>query len=116
MNQIIVTTILLISFSAQAKSFIDKSPVSNTCLKKVVDAVNKHHTLAEGSVYALRVLYTGDFAASIMVGHSDETDPSDYLVTVEKKDCKIKSIVYTNEAIGVEQYTESEQIENIFKK
>jgi hypothetical protein len=88
---------------------------TKACLKKVVAAVNKHHTLAEGSVYALRVLYNGELASSLLVGHSDETDPTDYLVTVDKRKCSVKSIVYTNDASGVEEYTEAELIENVLK-
>lgn len=101
---------LFLSMSAMAAP----KPVEKVCLQKVVDAVNKRHTLAEGSVYALRTLYNGAFAATLLVGHSDETDPTDYLVTVEKKGCKVKAIVYTNEASGVEEYSDSEQLENIF--
>lgn len=112
MKSFIVVTLLATSAFALGTK---KAP-SQDCLKKVVAAVNKQHTLAEGSAYALRVVYAGEFASTLLVGHSDETDPSDYLVTVEKKDCKIKSIVYTNEAIGVEEYSAAEQLENIFRK
>ena len=102
---------LFLSVSAIASP---KASLEKSCLKKTVAAVNKHHTLAEGSVYALRELYNGEFASVLLVGHSDETDPTDYLVTVEKKGCKVKSIVYTNEASDVEKYSESEYLENIF--
>lgn len=105
-------------FSSQIfgdSAFAGDKSLTKGCLKKVVDAVNKHHTLAEGSVYALRVIYDGEFASSLLVGHSDETDPTDYLVSVEKEGCKIHSILWTNEAGGVEEYTESERIENILK-
>ena len=106
MKNVILAFALLTSVNA----FAAKKPVSQACLNKVVAAVNKHHTLAEGGVYALRVLYTGDFAATMLVGHSDETDPTDYLVTVEINGCKVKSIVWTNEAGDVEDYTEAERV------
>ncbi|HVJ65155.1 MAG TPA: hypothetical protein VM901_07865 [Bdellovibrionota bacterium] len=81
------------------------------CLKKIVAAVNKHHTLAQGRVYALRQIYNGQSAFAVLVGHSDESDPTDYLVTTEHKDCKIASIVYTNDASDVEEYTKDERID-----
>ena len=112
MAKIILGT--LIAFFG-ANAFAANAPPTRECLRKVVDAVNKHHTLAEGSVYALRQLYNGEFASVLLVGHSDETDPTDYLVTVEKKDCKIKSIVYTNEASGVEEYKPSEGVDRVLR-
>jgi hypothetical protein len=106
MKNAIMVLILLSSVNA----FAGKQPLTQNCLDKVVEAVNKHHTLAEGGVYALRVLYTGNSAASLLVGHSDETDPTDYLVTVKRTGCEVKSIVWTNEASDVEEYTDSEYV------
>jgi hypothetical protein len=105
----IAFTALVLSASAFASPSEYKKPLSKSCLSTAVAAVNKHHKLAEGSVYAVRQLYTGEFAAVLLVGHSDETDATDYLVTVEKEGCKIKSITYTNEAGDVEDYTADEQ-------
>lgn len=106
MKSAIVVLVLLSSVNA----FGGKQALPQSCLDKVVNAVNEHHTLAEGAVYALRVLYTGDSAASLLVGHSDETDPTDYLVTVKRAGCEIKSIVWTNEASDVEDYADDEYI------
>jgi hypothetical protein len=109
---LLVLTLSLLTVQSQAAQ---RAPTV-ACLKKAVAAVNKHHTLAEGNVYALRELYNGEFASVLLVGHSDETDPTDYLVTVEtRRGCVVKSIVYTNEASGVEDWKESEYLENIFK-
>ncbi len=93
-----------------------KKSLTIGCLKKVVAAVNKQHVVAEGAVYALRVLFDGQFSSSLLVGHSDETDSTDYLVIVEKKNCEVKSIVSTNEGSDVEDYEVAEKIENLFKQ
>lgn len=86
------------------------SEIKRSCLAKVVSAVNKHHTLAEGAAYALRVLYAGHFGAALLVGHSDETDPTDYVVSVDlTKNCQIKSIVYAEEAGHVTEYSAEER-------
>jgi hypothetical protein len=107
MKFLLAILVVFISYQSQAS---ERTPVAQACLDKVVAAVNKHHTLAEGSVYALRVVYNGDSAFVALVGHSDETEPTDYLVTVKKHKCKMESIVYTNEAGDVEEYTDDEQI------
>ncbi len=109
---LLIFALSLVTLQGQAA----KTSPTKAYLKKVVAAVNKHHTLAEGSVYALRELYNGDFASVLLVAHSDETDPTDYLVTVETgRSCALKSIVYTNDSNGVEEWHESEYLENIFK-
>lgn len=112
MKHLLIFAISMITLQGHASS---KASPTKVCLKKVVAAVNKHHTMAEGSVYALREIYNGDYASVLLVGHSDETDPTDYLVTVERQGCVVKSIVYTNDAGWVEDYTDEEQISNIFK-
>lgn len=101
--------------ASDADTSVRAAALQKQCLKKVVAVVNKQHTLAEGSVYALRVVYNGGFAAALLVGHSDSTDATDYLVTLEKEGCNIKSIVWTNEGSGVEKYTSAERIENVLK-
>jgi hypothetical protein len=110
MKKLILGLTLAISVGAQAA----KSPLSESCKDKVVTAVNKHHEKnlnSEGGVFAIRDLYNGEFASVLLIGHSDETDPSDYLVTVEKKRCVVKSIVYTNEASDTEEYSQDEYLE-----
>ncbi|MCE3010867.1 MAG: hypothetical protein LW875_09670 [Proteobacteria bacterium] len=96
-------------------SFAKNSSLSKDCLKKVVASVEKQHTNAEGGVYALREIYSGQWASALLVGHSDQTDPTDYLVTVEKENCKIKSIVWTNESFRVENYKPSEDVNQVLK-
>ena len=58
-------------------SGLAKSSLDRDCLKKVIAAVNKQHTLAEGSVFAIRDIYTGYQASALLVGHSDETEPTE---------------------------------------
>ena len=111
MKIVLVSLMVLFALNANA--------VEKSCLTKVVNAVNKHHTLAEGSVYALRTVYEASFGAALLVGHSDETDPTDYLVTVDlTKNCQIKSIVYTEDASNVQEYTyaETQLVEQIYKE
>jgi hypothetical protein len=113
MKSILGLLVFLAMANTQAAS-LDKA-----CLSKVVTAVNKHHILAEGSVYALRFLFQGEFAAALLVGHSDETDPTDYLVTVDKtRNCSVKSIVVTNESSDVVEYTkeEGDLVNEIYKE
>ena len=110
--------LFMLMFAVSAFAFEKTSP-SKACFKKVVNEINKHHALAEGGeAYALREIYNGVFASTLLVGYTDETDPADFLVTVTRTDrsCKIESVVYTNESVNVEEYTEAERIENIFKK
>ncbi len=90
-------------------------PLPKSCLAKAVDAVNRKHQLAEGSVYALRALYDGQFASVLLVGHSDETEETDYLVTVERFECRVRSIVTSGESSGVEKYTDAERVENVLR-
>lgn len=107
---LLTTFILSISTLAQDRD----GALSRECLIKVINEVNENHTIAEGNVYALRTLYSGDFATALLIGHSDETDPTDYLVTVEAEGCKTVSRVRTNEASGVEEYSDKEKLENLF--
>ena len=105
MKNILIGLTLAMTLSSVAQA----NKLDKQCLTKVVNAVNKHHTLAEGSVYALKELYVGAFGAAVLVGHSDETDPTDYLVCLNtSKNCLIKSIVYSNEAGSVNEYTKAE--------
>lgn len=105
----VLATLLSVSISYAGNGDTGSASLESSCLSKVVAAVNKHHTLAEGAVYALRVLYTGTFGSAVLVGHSDETDPTDYLVSVDRsKNCAIKSIVYAEEANHVTDYTKLE--------
>ena len=106
---LIAIAALIVSANAFAAA---RPSLPEACLKKAVAAVNKQHTLAEGASYALREIYNGDSASVILVGHSDETDPTDYLVTIDRRGCKVKSIVWTNDSSGVEEYSDSELIEN----
>ena len=110
MGSLMKNAIMVLILLSSVNAFASKQALPQSCLDKVVKAVNEHHTLAEGGVYALRVLYTGDFAASLLVGHSDETDPTDYLVTVKRAGCEVKSIVWTNEAGDVEEYADGEYV------
>lgn len=102
----LITLFLSISTLNATAASLDQA-----CLGQVVSAVNKHHTLAEGAVYALRVLYTGEFASALLVGHSDETEPTDYLVVVDQSNekCLVKTITTTNEAGDVVEYSQAEQ-------
>ena len=110
MNKILLSLTLLSPLALAKVPGPGKAP-DKACLKTIVAAVNKHHTLAEGSVYALRQIYNGQSAFTVLVGHSDETDPTDYLVTAKHKGCEIASIVYTNDAGDVEEYTDAERVD-----
>ena len=89
---------------------IQASELNLECLGEVISKVNQQHTLAEGSAYAVRILHTGEFNSVVLVGHSDETDPTDYLVIVNHQNsaCKVGSIAVASEAGGVAEYTSAE--------
>ena len=104
MKNYMVLALLLVSSVAVA----GENTPSNDCLKKVVQAVDKKHKANEGVVIALRELYSGEYASALLVGHSDENTPTDFLVLVDKNGCKLKSMLTTNEAES-EKYTPAER-------
>ncbi len=97
--------------------------LESSCLAKAVRQVNRKHTFADGGAYALKILYSGSFGSSLLVGHSDETDPTDYLVSVEhngETKCKIHSIVYAEDGSRVYDYSTSDKklfadLNNVYK-
>jgi hypothetical protein len=103
MKSILMVILVMSAFSTQAKN------LEMACLGKAISKVNAHHTLAEGSAYAVKILHDGNFGASLLVGHSDETDPTDYLVVIDKsKDCKVISMTVADESGDVNQYSDEE--------
>mgnify|MGYP001558813630 CR=1 FL=1 len=83
------------------------------CLKRAIAAVNKQHTMADGSVYAVREIYSGDQAVALLMGHSDETDNTDYLVLVKKEKCEISKAVWTNEGSQVDVFGIGDRVGNL---
>jgi len=84
--------------------------LDQACLSQVVAAVNKYDTYPGGSVYALRILKHGASSSEILIGHSDEVDPTDYLVKVKHQSskCKVLSIDFSTDGADVADYTDAE--------
>lgn len=90
--------------------------LDSACLRRAVARAVVNATLIneEASAQALRQVFVGGLGAVVLVGVSDETEPSDYLVTIDrsaqengKRGCKIVSTIVANDG-SVETYTEAE--------
>ncbi|MBS1983984.1 MAG: hypothetical protein JST16_07405 [Bdellovibrionales bacterium] len=85
--------------------------ISKDCIETAAAAANKARHYEGSEAYGARVLHDEIFGAAILVGISDEVDPSTYVVLVDKTDdrCRIKGVVLTNEADSIE-FTPDEQL------
>lgn len=104
MKSILVTSlaISIVSISAYAKN------IDLACVGKAVSKVNSSH-IAKGGAYAVKILHDANAAATVLIGYSDDEDPIDYVVVVDKiSDCKIVSVTVADDEGDVSQYSNAD--------